>query len=152
MAEERRLLYVGLTRAKDHLYLSYAFRRSLYGESMPSVPSRFLNDIPSELTEGVSPRLQAQRNQSGYNESIKWDRGSSPASNTPKKIISFEQAVRKQRETRFKAGQRVYHPKFGEGTVIDARPDGQDEEVQVRFTKYGMKLLAASFANLIILE
>ena len=53
---------------------------------------------------------------------------------------------------RFKAGQRVYHPKFGEGTVIDARPDGQDEEVQVRFVKYGMKLLAASFANLIVLD
>ena len=148
MAEERRLLYVGLTRAKDHLYLTYAFRRSLYGESMPGIPSRFLGDIPAELTEGVSPRLQTLRDRNGYQTATRWE-SETPASS---KIISFDKAVRKQRETKFKAGQRVFHPKFGEGTVIDARPDGQDEEVQVRFTKYGMKLLAASFANLIVLD
>ncbi|MBI1258471.1 MAG: AAA family ATPase [Chloroflexi bacterium] len=148
MAEERRLLYVGLTRAKDHLYLTYAFRRSLYGESMPGIPSRFLGDIPAELTEGVSPRLQTLRDRNGYQTATRWESDVPASSN----IISFDRAVRKQRETKFKAGQRVYHPKFGEGTVIDARPDGQDEEVQVRFTKYGMKLLAASFANLIVLD
>ncbi len=148
MAEERRLLYVGLTRAKDHLYLTYAFRRSLYGESVPGIPSRFLGDIPTALTEGVSPRLQTLRDRNGYQTATRWEKETPSAG----KVISFEKAVRKQRETRFKAGQRVYHQKFGEGTVIDARPDGQDEEVQVKFVKYGMKLLAASFANLIILD
>jgi DNA helicase-2/ATP-dependent DNA helicase PcrA len=148
MAEERRLLYVGLTRAKDALYLTYAFRRSLYGESMPGVPSRFLGDIPPELTEGISPRLQTLRDRTGYETATHWDRQPS----MPRNVISFEKATRKQRETRFKAGQRVYHNKFGEGTVIDSRPDGQDEEVQVRFIKYGLKLLAASFANLVVLD
>ncbi len=150
MQEERRLLYVGVTRAKDRLYLTYAFRRSLYGESVPGIPSRFLSDIPPELTEGVSPRLQTQRDRSGYQREIEWQRDDQPISGG--KIISFDKAARKQRELRYKAGQRVYHSKFGEGTVIDSRPDGQDEEVQVRFVKYGMKLLAASFANLIILD
>ncbi len=149
MAEERRLLYVALTRAKDHLYLTYAFRRSLYGESVPGIPSRFLGDIPANLTEGVSPRLQTLRDRAGYQKATSWQR-EAPA--TPSNVISFEKAVRRQRETRFRAGQRVFHPKFGEGVVIDSRPDGQDEEVQVRFSKFGMKLLAASFANLIVLD
>ncbi len=153
MEEERRLLYVGLTRAKDSLFLTYCFRRSLYGESIPGIPSRFLADIPVELTEGVSGRVQALHDRAGYQASISWDRApSAPSSGSSGKIISFEQAVRKQRETRYHAGQRVYHSKFGEGTVIDARPDGQDEEVQVRFQKYGMKLLAANYANLIVLD
>ncbi len=150
MEEERRLLYVGLTRAKDDLFLTYCFRRSLYGESIPGIPSRFLADIPAELTEGVSGRVQALRDRAGFQAATTWNRELAPPA--AGKIISFEQAVRKQRETRFKAGQRVYHAKFGEGTVIDARPDGQDEEVQVRFVKYGMKLLAANYANLIVLE
>lgn len=149
MAEERRLLYVALTRAKDHLYLTYAFRRSLYGESVPGIPSRFLGDIPANLTEGVSPRLQTLRDRTSYQTSMRWEREAPPQ---PSKVISFEKAVRKQRETRYRAGQRVYHAKFGEGVVIDSRPDGQDEEVQVRFSKFGMKLLAASFANLIVLD
>ncbi len=148
MAEERRLLYVGVTRAKDHLYLTYAFRRSLWGESVPGIPSRFLGDIPPELTEGLSPRLQTLRDRTGYETATRWERELSK----PNNIISFEKAARKQRELRFKTGQRVYHAKFGEGTVITSRPDGQDEEVQVRFVKYGMKILAASFANLIILD
>jgi DNA helicase-2/ATP-dependent DNA helicase PcrA len=152
MAEERRLLYVGLTRAKDHLYLTYAFRRSLYGESVPGIPSRFLGDIPAELTEGVSPRLQTLRDRTGYQTATRWESNPPAGTNLPKNVISFDRAARNVRQTRFKAGQRVYHAKFGEGTVIDSRPDGQDEEVQVRFTKYGMKLLAASFANLIVLD
>ena len=150
MEEERRLLYVGLTRAKDSLFLTYCFRRSLYGESIPGIPSRFLADIPAELTEGVSGRVQALRDRAGFKAATTWGREPTPPASG--KIISFEQAVRKQRETRYKAGQRVYHAKFGEGTVIDARPDGQDEEVQVRFVKYGMKLLAANYANLIVLD
>ena len=150
MAEERRLLYVGLTRAKDHLYLTYAFRRSLYGESIPGIPSRFLGDIPAELTEGVSPRLQTLRDRSRLRNARPAGSSDSPPSRA--RSSSSTGAVRKQRETRYKAGQRVYHSKFGEGTVIDSRPDGQDEEVQVRFTNYGMKILAANYANLLVLD
>ena len=89
------------------------------------------------------------RDRSGYETATRWERESPQAEQNH---LSSEGAVRKQRELRFKAGQRVYHAKFGEGTVIDSRPDGQDEEVQVRFTKYGMKILAASFANLLVLD
>ncbi len=78
MEEERRLLYVGLTRAKDNLFLTYCFRRSLYGESIPGIPSRFLADIPAELTEGVSGRVQSLRDRAGYQAATTWGREPTP--------------------------------------------------------------------------
>ncbi len=144
MQEERRLLYVGITRARDRLYLSYAFRRTLYGESTASIPSRFLGDIPAHLTEGTNVRVQALNDRAAYQRATSWD--SPPASS---KVIQFPQPQRAQ--TRYQRGQRVMSSKFGAGVVIDARPDGADEEVQVRFEQYGLKTLSANFANLIIL-
>src|SRR5690606_19040276 len=76
MAEERRLLYVGLTRAKDQVYLTYAFRRMLYGDSIPGVPSRFLADIPEELTEGMSATMGDLRSRAAYQRQTSWDSGS----------------------------------------------------------------------------
>lgn len=156
MAEERRLMYVGITRAKDRLFVSYAFRRSLYGESSPGIPSRFLGDIPAHLTEGASTRVQALNDRAAYKAATTWD--SAPASATGSgKVIPFPgasvgtRAQRPQAETRYKRGQRVMSSKFGEGVVIDSRPDGSDEEVQVRFESYGVKTLSANFANLVIL-
>ncbi len=73
MAEERRLLYVGITRAEQHLFVSYAFRRSLYGESMPSIPSRFLADIPAELTEGAPTKIKGMADRQAYREMTRWD-------------------------------------------------------------------------------
>lgn len=173
MAEERRLFYVGITRAKDELYLTYAFRRSLFGESMPSMPSRFLSDIPAELTEGISPQMKHLRDRTSYQEQIRWERQSvddflsrAGRSNTDaprSKIIPFDRArtvggsssssaaQRPAADTTYRAGMRVYHSIFGEGIVIDSRPSAGDEEVSVRFPKYGTKVLSASFAKLKIL-
>jgi DNA helicase II / ATP-dependent DNA helicase PcrA len=74
LAEERRLFYVGLTRAEDRLYLSHAFRRSFYGESEAAVPSRFLMDIPHELTDGARP---AARRQQSLSRMTSWGSGTS---------------------------------------------------------------------------
>jgi DNA helicase-2/ATP-dependent DNA helicase PcrA len=157
MAEERRLLYVGLTRAKDELYLTYTFRRALYGESIPGVPSRFLGDIPSELTEGVSPQMKGLRDRVGYQKATSWDY--TPSYDRPRrddfsqsggrsKIIPFSSLP----TLKYRSGMRVFHSKFGQGTVKDSRRAGDDEEVSVEFDDVGRKLLAASFANLVILK
>jgi DNA helicase-2/ATP-dependent DNA helicase PcrA len=165
MAEERRLLYVGLTRAKDELYLTYTFRRTLYGESIPGIPSRFLADIPAELTEGVSPKMQGLRDRAGYQRATSWDYTPS-YDRTPRRPDSFTSGGRRNGgefrskiipfnslpALKYKPGMRVYHSKFGEGTVKDSRRAGDDEEVSVEFDAVGRKLLAASFANLSILK
>jgi DNA helicase-2/ATP-dependent DNA helicase PcrA len=129
MAEERRLMYVGLTRAEDRLFLTYAFVRTRYGDSEPSVPSRFLEDVPSELVSG-------SWRQSGRDTSQRvttWQ----PA---PEPIRSFE--------PQFHAGQHVRHATFGEGLVVESRADGGDEMVTVIFEDVGVKRLMASLARL----
>jgi len=124
MEEERRLCYVGITRAKERLYLVYAFRRTMRGMSEVSIPSRFLRDIPSQLVVGW--HLEERR----YQEAVRW-----PASPHPPSPA-------------FKAGDRVRHPTFGEGVVVESRVSGGDEEVVVAFRGYGVKRILAGFARL----
>jgi DNA helicase-2/ATP-dependent DNA helicase PcrA len=76
MEEERRLLYVALTRAEDQLFLSYTFKRSLYGESKPSVTSRFLDDIPPEVFENAPTKVKSQQERAGYRQATTWERDS----------------------------------------------------------------------------
>ncbi len=154
MAEERRLMYVGITRAMQRVYLSFAFRRLIYGDSTPGMPSRFLGDIPTRLMEGMSTRLLQQRDQQRLLEETTWDRESSrPATAARKQIAPYPAA--KKPDLRFKAGQKVRHSKFGDGIVIMSQPSGGgDEEVTVSFkdTKVGIKRLSANFANLVTLS
>ncbi|MBK8024373.1 MAG: UvrD-helicase domain-containing protein [Chloroflexi bacterium] len=90
MAEERRLLYVGVTRSRERLYLTYAFRRSLYGDSVLAEPSRFLGDIPSTLTDGNWHRVRRMREQTALDQATRWEREPSSAAN----VISFEDRLR----------------------------------------------------------
>jgi DNA helicase-2/ATP-dependent DNA helicase PcrA len=133
MAEERRLSYVGLTRAKDLLYLTYAFRRTRYGDSEPSVPSRFLDDIPPQLLSGSW--RQARRDTSRHITA--WQ-------STPEVALPAQ--------PRFRTGQRVRHVTFGEGLVVESRVDGADEIVTVLFEEVGLKRLLANLAPLEPLE
>jgi len=149
MAEERRLFYVGVTRAKDHLFLTHTFKRAMYGESSLSIASRFLSDIPAELTDGASVGVKDQRNRAGYKAATSWEKEDRPSSG---KIISFEQAKQSAPLLKFKSGMRVMHPKLGEGMVIDSKRSGQDEEVQIKFKQHGIKHLLAGFANMLILD
>ncbi len=182
LAEERRLLYVGLTRAKDRVYLSHAFRRTFYGDSSVSVPSRFLSDIPQELIEGSSSsvrRRQSKRRISNWTKSSaasggdrrrsrapvnarqgsgrshssteRMGRAALPQPRTYEPEYSDEGSRAPASEPQYQSGQRVKHAKFGEGTVIESKMTGNDEEVTVAFTDSGIKRLAASFAKLEII-
>jgi DNA helicase-2/ATP-dependent DNA helicase PcrA len=146
MAEERRLFYVGMTRAKQRLYLVRAQQRSLYGSYQDSIPSRFLEDIPEEL---VRPDSRSRRSR-GYaarrSEVATWNNQqalrtfhSPPASSAP--II----------QPRYRPAMRVRHPSWGEGMVLESRVQDNDETVDVIFESVGFKRLVASLANLEIL-
>jgi DNA helicase-2/ATP-dependent DNA helicase PcrA len=118
LEEERRLCYVGITRAKERLYLLHTFRRTLFGRDELSEPSRFLRDIPAHLLQG--------------------DRDMKPHRSSPQPITAV----------RFRAGNRVRHPQFGEGIVLNSKLSGEDEEVTVVFESVGAKRLLSSFAEL----
>jgi DNA helicase-2/ATP-dependent DNA helicase PcrA len=151
LEEERRLMYVGLTRAKEHVFLAYAFRRLSYGGSSMNLPSRFLTDIPDELMEGVTPMTAHRRERQRYEQETTWDWEPSSRSLSTERAIGNTPPVTRP-TLQFQSGIRVYHGKFGEGVVIESRRSGQDEEVTVAFEKHGIKRLAASFANLVILK
>ena len=128
MEEERRLCYVGITRARDRLYMLHTFRRTLWGRSDICEPSRFLDDIPKHLIEG--------KGEENEKEETSEFRDSPPLATPP------------QHEPTFRAGDRVQHARFGEGVVIDSRLSHSDEEVEVAFVGQGVKKLLASLARL----
>jgi len=130
MAEERRLFYVGLTRAEDRVILLRAFRRRTRGTSNLTDPSRYLDDLPADLIEGdlVGMRTAAQ---AVYARDTTW-----------------QGRTRVPTEARFQAGMRVTHPQFGEGIVLETQVEFDDEEVTVNFEDAGVKHLVASMANL----
>lgn len=129
MEEERRLCYVGATRAKERLYLVRAFRRTAMGNNTVRVPSRFLADIPTHLIH--NPRQESPSAKPMF---------------APDKWVS---PPRKPVATLFKAGEHVRHAKFGEGIVITCREAGDDHEVTVAFKgAVGVKRLLLSFASL----
>jgi DNA helicase-2/ATP-dependent DNA helicase PcrA len=163
LAEERRLFYVGLTRAKDRVYLTHTFRRTFYGETEIAVPSRFLHDIPGELLDGAPP---GQRREETKQRASSWQWTPSAASWSgnaaggsayrPEKRLPEAYGPTPEREARparaaalqFRTGQKVRHAKFGEGIVIESKATGTDEEVAVAFSGLGIKRLVASMAKL----
>jgi len=130
--EERRLCYVGMTRAKERLYLLHAFRRSQYGGDSLNPPSRFLVDVPGNLVQGKTAGPGKPALQRASTWSAPQVGPSQPAPARP----------------HFAVGQRVRHPLFGEGVIIESRPTRGDEEVKVAFPGKGIKTLLVSFAKL----
>ena len=128
--EERRLCYVGMTRAMKHLYMTYAEQRRLWGVEQMGVPSRFLREIPDELLYEIRPRVKVAR----------------PAyvSRHPRARIEVADTLPKG----IGLGARVRHPKFGEGIVLNCEGAGQQARVQVNFDAAGTKWLVLGFANL----
>jgi DNA helicase-2/ATP-dependent DNA helicase PcrA len=124
MEEERRLCYVGMTRAKSRLYLIHTFRRTRFGTQELSEPSRFLRDIPLRLLKGTETRAPARRKPS-------------PQASVPSGGRAFA------------PGDRVVHSQFGEGIVVNSLGRGGDEELVIAFAgQAGIKRLMASFADL----
>ena len=134
MAEERRLAYVGMTRAKERLYLSCAFRRHLYGRSQPAFPSRFLTDIPQSLLAAPRGSAPIAPPRQGYKERY-----------LERQVEAAPAAPPVQR---FATGDRVKHPAFGAGTVVKSTLTRTDEELVIKFDTAGLKILSGMLAPL----
>lgn len=147
--EERRLFYVGMTRARRILFLTYAFRRTSWGENALAIPSRFLEDIPRDL---LSRPLSGGWKSSRPERNWAWAGGttSSPSMRSVSAPLRVDDGPARSGtdETRFKPGQHVFHDRFGKGVVLSSKHVGEDEEVSVIFELAGPKKLMASFARL----
>jgi DNA helicase-2/ATP-dependent DNA helicase PcrA len=150
MAEERRLFYVGITRAKDRLYLVRAERRSTYGSFEDSIPSRFVDDLPPALLQRMGVHT-GSRSRGGARYSADDYTWSTRAANTQRGYPP-PQTSAPIIEPRYTAGCRVNHPSWGEGLVISTRIQDGDEIVDVIFESVGLKRLAASLAKLDIVK
>ncbi|MFW1211476.1 DNA helicase II [Vibrio parahaemolyticus] len=129
LEEERRLCYVGMTRAMQKLYITYAEMRRLYGQDKYHKPSRFIRELPETCLDEVRMKAQVSR----------------PASSG-----RFSQTAVKENfnETGFSLGSRVMHPKFGEGTIINFEGSGPQSRVQIAFNGEGIKWLVTAYARL----
>ncbi len=132
--EERRLCYVGMTRAMERLVLTCAAERRRYGSRSYGVPSRFLREIPPEVVVGFVPGDEDGRPVARSRESRSLDYG-----------FSQEEAAE---SSTLRPGLRVRHPIFGEGTVLEARGLGDGRKLEIRFDRVGVKTVLLRFANL----
>ncbi|WP_042057632.1 DNA helicase II, partial [Aeromonas allosaccharophila] len=132
LEEERRLCYVGMTRAMEKLYICYAESRRIYGREMFHKPSRFIREMPAECLEEIRLRTQVSR---------------------PTQYGRFSQNEVQQSfdASGIKLGQRVLHPKFGEGVVLNFEGVGQQSRVQIQFDDVGAKWLVTAYARLDII-
>ncbi|MBE0409014.1 MAG: ATP-binding domain-containing protein, partial [Anaerolineales bacterium] len=142
MQEERRLFYVGITRAKDRLYLIDSLNRNAFGYSEPTVQSRFLEDIPIDLLEerfeGGRSRRVEMRNDF---RSTRWEQHE-PAVARPARL----------NQPHFRPGWRVNHAVWGEGMVLNSRNQDDDEIVDIFFQDIGLKRVVASLAKLQVIN
>lgn len=133
LEEERRLCYVGITRAKERLYLTSAARRTIFGLTDTRLPSRFIEEIPAELKEEIKPMSA---------------RGAFAAAPAERAAARPQQADTAQ----FRAGVKVAHAKFGTGTIVSVKGEGADAILVVAFPGEGVKQLLASMAPLTIVQ
>ncbi len=143
MAEERRLFYVGITRAKDHLYLVRSVQRGGRGYAEATYPSRFLDDIPADLLLGRA-RAGGRPSRGSMRSQARWST-SSYTGRTDEKAASVISA-------KYRMGERICHAQFGEGIVLSSKLEDGDETVTIVFESVGIKRLAASLAKLEILK
>ena len=145
LEEERRLAYVGMTRAQERLYLVYAFRRALWGQSNLTEPSRFLRDVPHPLVDARTERKTAPLPPRQGIAASRGLPGPSSASAAGRNSFKFgERPAATPAAARYRPGDKVTHPVFGDGTVLASKTSGDDEEVDVIF-KGGAKKLLGSY-------
>ena len=184
LEEERRLCYVGITRAKENLFLTCSKQRTVFGSTSYNPVSRFLNEIPEELLEGYQEAFgepDSNKSQMFKDSSYTWTYGSKnngsiktykinekePVMAASNKNTSFafrtaesflsnlgkKTSSNKQVDlSKYEAGVRVFHKKFGEGTINMVEPEGEDLKVDINFDKAGHKRLMAKYANLEVIE
>ena len=149
LEEERRLCYVGITRARQHLVLTSAARRRVFGEYQSNEASRFIDELPDELVEHVpstfaSPRRSPLSRNRGRTDGRFWGR---PKQHEEPAPYAYEDEDQSE-SGGVRPGARVRHPTFGEGTVLSVEPLEDDTKLIVRFSSVGQKTLRAKFAKL----
>jgi DNA helicase-2/ATP-dependent DNA helicase PcrA len=133
LEEERRLCYVGITRARQQLVMSCAERRRLYGSERYNLPSQFISEIPDDLLESIRARRAPKTQDNSFT------------------VPAVRRRSRLLKETPVHLGARVRHGKFGDGIVTNCEGEGGNARVEVRFDSEGSKWLVWSYANLQIL-
>ena len=151
LEEERRLCYVGITRAESSLVLTSAARRRVFGEYQATQPSRFLDEIPADSVERIQPAYASSSHQGGYGHSH-YEFRTNPYGHKPRgKVREEEPAYSYEAENQagdVRPGMRVRHPQFGVGNVIAIEEQNDDFKVTVRFNTVGVKKLLAKYAKL----
>jgi DNA helicase-2/ATP-dependent DNA helicase PcrA len=136
LEEERRLMYVAVTRARQRLYLSHAQTRMLHGQTRYNLPSRFIEEVPSGLVKWLTPKMAKQ--------------GVAHGAVSPR--LTFDSGPRVAQPSRsgsgYRIGQTVRHARFGEGLIVNLEGGGEDARAQINFGTAGMKWLALSIAKL----
>ena len=135
LEEERRLMYVAITRARARLYLCYAQTRMLHGQTRYNVASRFLDEIPQEVVKRLSPVMRPVVGRGRFDDKA-WEP-------VPERAFKAKTAGHG-----FRIGQSVLHPKFGQGVIVNAEGSGDDARLQINFGKQGMKWLALEYAKI----
>ena len=179
LEEERRLCYVGITRAKENLFLTCSKKRTIFGSTSCNAVSRFLKEIPKELLDGYEEAFGDNENNSFKDTNYTWTYGNNNGNVKTFKINqeepvavaasnktgynfrtaeSFLSSLTKSNKnnncdlSKYKEGQRVFHKKFGECTLSIIEPEGEDLKVDINFDKVGHKRLMAKYAGLEVIE
>ena len=158
LEEERRLCYVGITRAKENLFMTCSRQRTIFGSTSYNAVSRFLKEIPENMLDGYD-QIEDTRNNTYSSEdtNYEWQYGRKSTYQF-RTAESFLNSLNKSNNdvqvdiSAYKAGARVYHKKFGEGIINYVEPEGEDLKVDMNFDKAGHKRLMAKFAGLEILN
>ncbi|MEO8155548.1 MAG: UvrD-helicase domain-containing protein [Rhizobacter sp.] len=155
LEEERRLMYVAITRARQRLYMSFSQTRMLHGQTRYNLKSRFFDELPESALRWITPRNQGFGSGFAREYQSAWSRGSGlksmvgagaqPASSVPRgmapKIATSDGVA-------LRTGQSVFHGKFGEGVIVTLEGSGADARAQINFGRHGMKWLALGVAKL----
>ena len=184
--EERRLFYVGITRAQKYLYLTFARKRTIFGSTSYNPPSRFLKEIPEDLLDGYEDAFAKKDDEDQFEDSkYSWNYGNKSSNYGDKygsKVVSYKVSAeslndsaekpsfqfrtaesflnnlnkKKTQNTvdlsQYQVGQKVFHKRFGEGTITKLEQEDDDIKVDIQFDKFGHKRLMAKFAGLEILS
>lgn len=162
LEEERRLCYVGMTRAKERLFLTCAKTRTIFGSTSFNAISRFVKEVPKEMLDGYEELFDTNQENQSQNNEYEWEygRGANKVKtyNQTFNFRSAESFLKSLNKTetidvsKYKSGTRVYHKKFGEGTINYIEAEGDDYKVDIIFDKAGHKRLMAKYAGLEIMD
>ena len=175
LEEERRLCYVGITRAKNNLYLTCSRQRTMFGSTSCNPVSRFVKEIPENMLEGAN-EIASEPENKFKDSNYEWSYGKSGNNG---KVVSYKVDIPNSKPepsfafksaesflaklnskaqgndtdlSKYKEGQRIYHKRFGEGNISKIEPEGDDLKLDIQFDKVGHKRLMAKFANLEIID